>query len=49
MNSTFDRISLDHGSTDQTRAMMIESIFEQAINHLDGSIKQLRIINRELY
>lgn len=43
----FDKISLEHGSLDQARAMMIESIFQMAINNINGAIKQLEIIQRE--
>lgn len=45
----FDRTGLDHGSLDQTRSMLFESMFKDAINKLEGTISQLEILNRELY
>ena len=49
MSYCFDRIGLDHGSHDQTRAMLIESIFENALNHIAGAISQLEILEKQLY
>jgi hypothetical protein len=49
MSSIYDRAGLDHGSADQTRAMLFESMFEIAINNIEGAIKQLKILERELY
>ncbi len=40
---------LDHGSHEQTRDMLFESIFENATNHLDVAAAQLEILNRNLY
>lgn len=49
MSSLYDRIALEHGSADQTRAMFLESIFNQAIGNIEIAIKQLQILERELY
>ena len=49
MSSLFDRIGLEHGSPDQTRAMAFESIFEQAISNIDAAIRQLSILEKQLY
>lgn len=46
---SFDRSGLDHGSPDQTRAIVIESIFEQAKSHINAAVAQLKILNKELY
>ncbi len=39
----------EHGSPDQTRGMLLESMFQQALGNIDIAIKQLEIIERELY
>ena len=48
-SSVFDRTSLEHGSPDQTRAMLFESMFEQISGNIQIAVNQLKILQRELY
>jgi hypothetical protein len=49
MNLHYDRIALEHGSADQTRAMYLESIFMLSIDKIQAAVNQLKILERELY
>jgi hypothetical protein len=39
----------EHGSPDQTRGIILESIFTAVLSHIESAIDQLKIIDRELY
>lgn len=39
----------EHGSPDQTRGILLESIFEQAKSNISAAIRQIEILDRELY
>jgi len=39
----------DHGSADQTRGILLESILSDCMCDIDKVIERLKIINRELY
>jgi hypothetical protein len=39
----------EFGSPEETRNMVIQSLFAQAISHLETGIAQIQIINQNLY
>lgn len=39
----------EHGTPEQTRRMLTDSIFVAAASHIQAAINQLRILDRELY
>ena len=45
----FDWTGLEHGSTDQTRAMLFQSMFIQIECNINAAIRQAEILDRELF
>jgi len=47
--NSFDNSGLHGGSPDETRAMFIQSIFKNALSHMEAAHEQLKILKDYLY
>jgi hypothetical protein len=43
------KINTDHGTPDQTRSILIRSVFNQSISNIEAAINQLEILEYQLY